>query len=152
MRERSFSGELILNDKFAKPDSFIFSWILTGVLILSLVLFSGESSANNNDEGFIGITGLVINDTVSKAGNDLFEAFSARWEPIEGLDFTVTISEKPDRIFGGQFWIKVDEDVVYRGRINPRWDIIEETAKTGVQRVSLFLLQRLTTSQELEVY
>lgn len=127
--------------------------VLSGVFILSLVLFVGESAANNNGDGdFIGITGLVINDTVSKAGNDLFEAFSSRWEPIEGLDFTVTISEKPDQVFGSQFWIRVDESVVYSGRLNPRWDAIEETAKTGIKKVSLFLLERLTVSKELEMY
>ena len=133
--------------------SFILPWVLSGVFILSLVLFSGESDANNNsDEDFIGITGLVINDTVSKAGNDLFEAFSSRWEPIEGLEFTITISEKPDQVFGSQFWIRVDENVVHSGRLNPRWDVIEETAKMGIKRVNLYLLERITVSKELEMY
>ncbi len=126
--------------------------VLAVVFMLSRVMISGASAANNNGDGFIGITGLVINDTVSKAGNDLFEAFNARWEPIEGLDFTITISEKPDQVFGSQYWIKVDDQVVQGGRLNPRWDVIEETAKTGVKRVSLYLLERLTVSKELELY
>jgi len=142
-----------LNDKYARHKDFSLPLVLSGVFILSLVLFSGESVAKNNNDGdFIGITGLVINDTVSKAGNDLFEAFTSRWEPIEGLDFTITISEKPDMVFGSQFWIKVDESVVYKGRLNPRWDEIEKTAKTGIKKVSLFLLERLTVSKELEMY
>jgi len=142
-----------LNDRLAKQKIFLRPLIFSVVIILSLVLFDGKSSANNNGpDDFIGITGLVINETVSKAGHDLFDAFTSRWEPIEGLDFTITIVEKPDLVFGTQFYIKVDDNVVYGGRLNPRWDAIEKTAKTSIQRVSLYLLERLTVSKELEMY
>jgi len=142
-----------MDNGFVKHKCFILPFILSGVFFLSLVILPAVSAGNNNtDEGFIGITGLVINDTISKAGNDLFDAFNSRWKPIEGLNFTITIIEKPDQVFGSQFWIKVDEDVVYSGRLNPRWDFIDKTAKTAVQKVSLFLLERLTVNKELEMY
>ncbi|MFQ5451907.1 MAG: CsgE family curli-type amyloid fiber assembly protein [Nitrospinaceae bacterium] len=126
---------------------------LTFILCLTFWLAAPVNpgfASNNNGE--IEISGLVISDTMTKGGQDLFEAFNTYWKSIDGLDYTITIKEKADSFRGSIYWIMVDDTTVFSGRLNPRPDLIEEVAKEAVKRCSRYILQRVFVSEELEFY
>jgi len=71
--------------------------ILLAVL-MSLVLSPSHApvhaSENDDSNGYFEITGLVIEETMTPAGHNLYESFNARWKPMEGLSYTITVKER----------------------------------------------------------
>jgi len=60
---------------------------------LMLSLFSTASSAGSGGgpNGHFEISGLVIEETMTPAGHNLYESFNTRWKTLEGMTYTITI-------------------------------------------------------------
>jgi len=125
--------------------------IILGVL-LSLHTPASSYGAEDVPNGHFEISGLIIEETMTPAGHNLYESFHARWQPLEGMTYTITIRERADSIHGGFYQILVDEEVVMSGRLNPRLDFIDALAEEAVRICSLHILQRAFVSEELELY
>jgi hypothetical protein len=125
-------------------------------VLMSLVFSSSHAPAhaseNDGGNGYFEITGLVIEETMTPAGHNLYESFNARWKPMEGLSYTITVKERADSVRGSFYQFLVDEDVVLAGRLNPSIDFIDELAAEAVKRCSFYILQREFVSEELEFY
>lgn len=121
---------------------------------LMLSLFSTASSAGpgGGPNGHFEISGLVIEETMTPAGHNLYESFNTRWKTLEGMTYTITIKERADSFHGSFYQISVDEDVVMAGRLNPRLDFIDALAEEAVKQCSLYILQRAFVAEELEFY
>ena len=125
---------------------------LTGVFGFAVCFSISDVSAQEGmatDEG-LEITGLILDETKTHGGREFFESFSKRWKEVKGLDYTITIAERPDRGRGSTIMVSVGDTRVYRKRLNPRWEWIEDESKTAVRRVNIYLFQRLTMQQQLE--
>ena len=125
--------------------------VLFGALLL---LLSGVSSVSAQvrmvmDEG-LGITGLILDETRTKAGHDFFELFSVQWTTIPLLNYSITIGEQPDRGRGSFIKVSIDDTMVFFQRLNPRMQEIEELADRAIQVCRLVLVRRLETAGELE--
>lgn len=101
------------------------------------------------DEG-LGITGLILDETRTKAGRDFFELFSIQWTTIPLLNYSITIEEQPDRGRGSFIKVSIDDTMVFFQRLNPRMQEIEELADRAIQVCRLVLVRRLETAGELE--
>lgn len=101
------------------------------------------------DEG-LEITGLILDETKTKAGRDFFEWFNSYWREVKGLQYTITIQEIPDATRGTFMFIKVNDTMVYRQRMNPNPAIIENAAKSAVNRVRYYLFRQLNVQKNLE--
>ena len=120
---------------------------ILGVLCSPVLGWAQESDAT--DEG-LGITGLVLDETKTKPGRDFYEYFNSYWQEVEGLQYTITVSELPDATRGSFVFVKVDDVIVYQNRLNPQPDFIEQEARRAVSGVSGYMLKQLTARQQLE--
>ncbi len=101
------------------------------------------------DEG-LGISGLVLDETRTKAGRDFYEMFYVQWTTIPLIDYTISIEEQPDRARGSFIKVFIDDSPVFFERLIPRMQEIEESVARAIQRCRLILVRRLETSNQLE--
>lgn len=96
---------------------------------------------------------LVINQTKSKAGKDFFYVFYQYWSAPENAgNFMISISEQPTPSMGTIISIKVDGQEIFKSRLQPRYDMIEELAKRAVAICYYYVRQHFSTSPELITY
>lgn len=117
--------------------------------VVGLILL-GATAASAQDSG-LEITGLVLDETKTKGGRDFFDFFNLNWTPIEGLAYTITIGEQPDRGRGSFIWVKVNDNMVFFKRLNPMSDAIETEVRNALSAIQIHLLRKLTLRQELEL-
>ena len=110
-------------------------------------LWAGQEETND-----IEFRGLIIEETMTPIGHNFYEAFNSFWKPLEGMMYTITISEKADSFRGSVYIVKVDDEVVATGRLNPRQEFIDNLAKASVKECQKFLLRRHLMKEELELY
>ncbi len=85
-------------------------------------------------ESQIGIIRLVVDETVSRAGSQFYDAFYQLWRPPPGAAFsTVVLSEQPLPGQGTLVSVRLDGEVVFQSRLQPREEVIEQTAELAVQ-------------------
>lgn len=96
-----------------------------------------------------GITGLVTDETRTKVGRDFYDAFYDRWEsPEKDFYYTVVVSEQPMPSLGTRVVVRLNQNVVFQTRLQPRSDVIEQAARRAV-----FLTQRrLQSNPSINVY
>lgn len=87
------------------------------------------------------IDGLVVDETVTKAGRDFYQIFYSEWEPPSNAkNFTINISEKPARGLASILMIEINENIVIETPIQPRYDLVESMAQQAVQICFEYLL------------
>ena len=60
-------------------------------------------------------TGIVVNQTITVAGQDFFQYFIAAWRDKEMVDkFEILISERPSARFGSQIWINYGQRRIFQ--------------------------------------
>ncbi|RDV15998.1 hypothetical protein DXT99_06380 [Pontibacter diazotrophicus] len=75
------------------------------------------------------IDGLIVDNTITKAGRDFYEVFQRQWEaPPMARNFTIEIEELPSRGNITVVSLSVNEDKLFEQPLQPRYDIIEEVA------------------------
>jgi len=110
-----------------------------------------KAAISSNYRG-IEIGGLVIDETRSKMGKDFFNLFYQYWEaPQNAKNFMLTIEEHPVPSLGTLVTIKIDNQQVYRSRLQPRYAAIESMAKRAVAISYYRLQQRSQTAQSLDL-
>jgi hypothetical protein len=125
------------------------------LIVLALLLSTlGTVSvwAGQEETNDIEFTGLIIEETMTPIGHNFYEAFNIFWKPLEGMIYTITISEKADSFRGSVYIVKIDDEVVATGRLNPRQEFIDNLAKASVKKCQRFLLRRHLIKEELELY
>ncbi|MFA8433444.1 MAG: CsgE family curli-type amyloid fiber assembly protein [Marinifilaceae bacterium] len=99
-------------------------------------------SQNDPDQNILQleIDGLIVDQTITKVGKDFYDIFYTKWEaPKVAKNFTIVIKEMPLPGIGTQVSILINDDEVFKQRIQPRYDIIEAMADYAIARASRFL-------------
>lgn len=131
-----------------------------GIILLSSLGLHGQgnappdstNSSGQRTEAAIGleIDGLIVDETRSKAGRDFYDLFYTQWQaPPQARDFTIVIQEKPFRGRNTQVEIVVDDQVVFRTTLQPRYEVIEEYVGYGIQYTYRHLLEQARLRQQL---
>jgi curli production assembly/transport component CsgE len=94
---------------------------------------------------------LIIDNTFSKAGNDFQQLFNTRWNwPTENAqDFIITISEKPSFVNSTIVEISINDLKVFESFLQPRYDILEETAGQAIDITLQYILNYEDVVKEL---
>ncbi|MDZ7718960.1 MAG: CsgE family curli-type amyloid fiber assembly protein [Balneolaceae bacterium] len=93
-----------------------------------------EIQAKAEQQIFIELDGLVTDETRSKIGRDFYDIFYQKWEaPPNSSNFTIVISEQPTPSLGSLVSVSVNDEQVFRYRLQPRYEIIEQVANYAVQ-------------------
>lgn len=112
-----------------------------------------SSQVNNQRRRFrpTEIEGLVMDQTITKVGHDFYDAFYSIWEaPAEVGDYTIIIHEKPARGTSTLISVEVNENELLELPLQPKAEIIEETASYAYEVAAGFLLQARNDSRHLE--
>ncbi|MEX2231447.1 MAG: CsgE family curli-type amyloid fiber assembly protein [Cyclobacteriaceae bacterium] len=94
---------------------------------------------------------LIIDNTFSKAGNDFQQMFNTRWIWPEqsAEEFIITISEKPSFVNSTIVEITINELKVFESFLQPRYDILEETAVQAIDITLQYILNYEDVVKEL---
>ena len=99
-----------------------------------------EEQKENKDPSGLLIDGLVIDETRTKIGRDFYDVFFSNWDAPEGANnFMLTIRELPGRANSSFVSIEVNDQEILELPLQPRYDIIEETALYAVGRCYEYL-------------
>jgi curli production assembly/transport component CsgE len=95
----------------------------------------------------LGLGGLILDETRSKMGSNFYSVFYKHWEdPKNVQNFTITISEQPMPSRGTMVQVKIDNQLVFRNRLEPRYYKTEQAAKKAV-RICRRSLQRIAAME-----
>ena len=115
----------------------------------NMILPENEVVSQTNPELEIGQ--LIIDNTFSKAGNDFQQLFNTRWNwPVQNSEqFIITISEKPSFINSTIVEISINDLKVFESFLQPRYDILEETAAQAIDITLQYILNYEDVLKEL---
>ena len=80
-----------------------------------------------------GITGLVVDETRTTVGRDFYDVFYEAWQAPEGsVNYTVVVEEQPVPSLGTRVIVRINDDVAFDTRLQPRYDQVREAALAAV--------------------
>ena len=92
---------------------------------------------------------MVIDETRSTQGRDFYNIFYRNWQAPEGaMNYTVYVREQPGRGRGSVVEVRVNDEIAFRSQLQPRYDVIEQTAHQAVRYTQQFM-QRVDVSRQI---
>lgn len=101
----------------------------------------------------LGFGGMVLDETRSKMGRNFYSIFYKHWEDPENVqNFTITVSEQPTPSRGTMIQIEIDNQLVFKNRLEPRYHKTEKAAKRAVSLCKKRLVQQASIQNEFAGY
>lgn len=93
------------------------------------------------EELMLEITGLIIEETMTRIGYEFYEYFFLFWEApeVEVKDYNILISEFASPIWGSWVKVNIDETTVWSKMLRPRSEEIEDAVKQAVEATKRYL-------------
>ncbi|NOU60018.1 CsgE family curli-type amyloid fiber assembly protein [Marinifilum caeruleilacunae] len=86
------------------------------------------------------IDGLIMDETISKVGRDFYDMFYSGWNaPKNAKNFTITIKEMVLPGLATQVTVMVNDNEVFKQRVQPRYDILEQMSNYAIQQTGRYL-------------
>ncbi|MGM0580537.1 MAG: CsgE family curli-type amyloid fiber assembly protein [Bacteroidota bacterium] len=87
------------------------------------------------------INEIIVNETMTKAGNDFHELFYSLWVWPEGLNdsFIMLVKEKPLRGNSTQVSIFINEMLIFEMPLQPRYDYLVSIVEMAVNQANAYL-------------
>lgn len=99
-----------------------------------------KAQAKAEQQIFLELDGLVMDETRSKIGRDFYDIFFQQWEaPPNSNNYTITISEKPTPSLGSFISVSVNDRQTFQYRLQPRYEIIEQVANYAVRVTYVYM-------------
>lgn len=96
------------------------------------------------------VDGLIVARTISRAGRDFYDIFFSKWEPPKGVsNYIIEIIEKPFPQMGTEVSVKIKEVEIFKERLQPRYDIVEQYAGYAIMVSKNFLKRYKEIQKEL---
>lgn len=106
-----------------------------------------QKESKVDDYEGLGLGGLILDETRSKMGSNFYSVFYKHWEdPKNVQNFTITVSEQPMPSRGTLVQVEIDNQLVFRNRLEPRYYKTEQAAKQAV-KICQRRLQRIAATQ-----
>lgn len=87
------------------------------------------------------IDGMIVDETQTKVGRDFYDVFFDQWESPEGaFNYTVVVQELPTPGIGTRVLVRVNDEVAFQAQLQPRYDVVEATARQAVYYAYRLLL------------
>jgi len=99
-----------------------------------------NNSSTESAELDMEIDGLIMDETISKVGRDFFDMFYATWNaPKNAKNFTIAIKEMVLPGLATQITILVNDEEVFKQRVQPRNDIMEQISNYAIYKTTRYL-------------
>ena len=108
-----------------------------------LSIFVSLSLPGRLGAGEMGITGLVIDQTRSRVGQEFYENFYRKWMSLPASfrdGYNIVVGEFYNPKYGFVLSVKVDGTLVYQSFTMPRSEEIEERAKEAIGAVIDYII------------
>ncbi len=97
------------------------------------------------------IDGLIIEETMTKSGNDFYDFFYRDWEPpVEARNYTIFIIERPFRLNMTMIEVSINETMVIQTFLQPRLEFVENLAAETVFTLQNYLANFEQIKRDLE--
>ena len=105
----------------------------------------------SNNLSDLEIDGLIIDETRSKLAHDFYEYFYNKWTaPLNANGYLITIKELPSRGFASHIAIEINGETLIEQPLEPRDEIIEQTAAQLVEAIQKHLERQTNLNEELD--
>ena len=111
--------------------------------------FIDQGVLEDGEDGGLGISGMMNDETVTKFGHEFFEAFVKAWKPLAGVTYNLRIGERYDPLRGSLIHVLINNNSVYEGFLTPRQEAIEELATQLSHELRAALKNRVPIDEEL---
>jgi len=130
------------------PSSYFMAVLLIVITIPTAVAQTDNSSAT--DAG-LELNGLIIDETVTKLGNDFYELFYNRWQaPKSTSSYTLYIREQMQPGRGTRISVLLNDNEIMSQVLQPREEMLLAMANRAVQLVRYQILHYQQMVQQLE--
>jgi curli production assembly/transport component CsgE len=87
------------------------------------------------------ITGLIIEETVTKIGYEFYEYFFIKWKSPPGAHkhYNILITERVSSTWGSLIEVNIGESTVWSGMLKPSSEEIEDAAQQAVEAATEYL-------------
>ncbi|WNB16932.1 CsgE family curli-type amyloid fiber assembly protein [Marivirga arenosa] len=128
---------LIISTLNAQGDSLLIQKLKAAVLLKQ----DTPKNVEEIDQLEIEINELIVNETMTKAGNDFHELFYSKWvwPDQSNQAFIIVIKEKPLRGNMTQISIKVNDMLIFEMPLQARYDYLESIAEIARERTQGFI-------------
>ncbi|HDZ55834.1 MAG TPA: curli production assembly/transport protein CsgE [Pseudomonas xinjiangensis] len=93
-------------------------------ILVAVLLFMGFAAQADEAE----LEGFIINNTITRSGQEFYRKFSERLNDAGTLDFNLTVKERPSARWGVLIWVEFENAPVYRQFLQPNVSDMEDTA------------------------
>ena len=121
-------------------------------LLLPLSLESVLALDEESEERFLGISGLVVDETRTVVGRHFYEAFTKKWSGLSSTTQNIVIGELADPRFGSIVSVTIGETIVFRRLLPPRLGDLEEAVSTAITNLRQTLTNQERVQQQLDMY
>jgi|GEM_PF-658862 len=109
-----------------------------------------EISLDEEDKS-IDLGGLIIDETISKVGQDFYRYFNNQWNaPGTSKNFNIYISEKPTPGMGNMIIIKINYEEIFKNRISPQQQVIESLVEYAINQSQQYIMNYEKIKKQLE--
>ncbi|MBN2595287.1 CsgE family curli-type amyloid fiber assembly protein [Labilibaculum sp.] len=97
------------------------------------------------------VDGLVMDETITKVGRDFYDMFFSVWiAPQKAKNFTITIKEMVLPGLATQIIVLVNDNEVFKQRVQPRYEVLEQMSQYANQMAMQFLNNYEKMNAQLE--
>lgn len=116
-----------------KLSYIVFLLIVICSILNNSILTAQTDSVRNIKSDEIEVSGLVIDETITKLGKDFYDLVYRKWESIAPQsNLSVFISEKPMPSLGSQISITVNDNLIFQQVIRPNEETLNELSDYAV--------------------
>lgn len=147
---------------FIKKDRGIGKGYLVSLLLFCLfvgdfavsprTLEAVEVLTEDSDETFLGISGLLVDETRTVIGRNFFEVLTAKWSSLSSSMQNIIVRELADPRFGSVISVSVEDQLVFRRLMPPRLGEVETAVDMAIANLRKTFTDEERMQQELEMY
>jgi curli production assembly/transport component CsgE len=123
-------------------------------IIVLLLLANTEwlrAQTKLEDDPFLLIDGLIVDETVSKLGRDFYELFYSYWSaPPAGEQYMIFVREQSQPGMGSRISVWLNDTELFSQQVQPRYELLEEYASYAVQLTASYISEYARMVQQLE--
>lgn len=102
-----------------------------------------ETKILKNAQDIEEMSGLIIEETMTKVGYEFYEKFFSFWEAPEGIrGYNIYINERASPMWGSLVYVKVNNTLVWERMIRPRSEDVEKAVKNSIGVVKNYLYKK----------
>lgn len=111
------------------------SRLTLGLLLLSLLGPGQAQAALGQVEGEAELSGLIIDNTITRFGHDFHRYLSFQLQDASALEADLVVRERPSARWGSLIWVEYGQRTVYRRFLQPNVAEIEDIATQAAQLI-----------------